>query len=87
MKNPVCEHCKYRHPECATFFTRIICPIYRGAQFRKRERWRERVFGEDYTAEDRYDTILMIVASIIVLIIIIMLFSTINQIDIWIHGE
>lgn len=86
MKNPVCEHCEYRHPGCATFFTRLICPIYRGAQFRKRERWREHVFGEDYTAEDRYDARLMIVTSIIVLIVIIMLFSTIKQIGVWIHG-
>lgn len=83
MRNPVCDHCEYKHPSCSSFFERVRCPIYKGAEFKRVERRRVRVFGDNYHAEDWYDMHLIIRWTLIAIIILYAIFCTIKVTGEW----
>ena len=79
MRNPVCDHCKYKRAFCWLF----KCDVYFEAQLKKTERRFYKNYLEDFDAEDRYTASLIFGWVVAGGVLILMLLSTIKMIGEW----
>lgn len=80
MRNPVCEHCKYKRAFCWFF----KCDVYYEAQLKRTERRFYKNYMEDFGAEDRFVASLIFGWVVFGVVILMMLMSLIKTMgDVW----
>ena len=79
MRNPICEHCKFKRAFCWAF----RCDTYYEAQYKRTERRFYKNFMEDYPAEDRFTLSLFIGFSFVIVVLIFMIMCVIKVIGDW----
>lgn len=79
MKNEICNHCEYKRGFCAL----SKCRKYKEAQLKRTERRFLARFGDDFRAEDRYVTWLIIGWSLITVIVLFVIGCAIKVIGEW----
>lgn len=79
MRNPICNHCRYKRFTCPLF----RCDPYYEAQYKKAERRFVKAFLEDFNGEDRYYAGLFVGWSIAIVVITLMFYSLIKIIGEW----
>jgi hypothetical protein len=79
MRNPVCDHCRFKRAFCWFF----RCDVYYEAQLKKTERRFYKHYMEDFDAEDRYTASLIFGWVTAIVTLLLMAFSFIRMIGEW----
>lgn len=79
MRNPICDHCKFKRAFCWFF----RCDVYYEAEYKRTERRWMKNFLEDFDAEDRYTASLIFGWTLFVLVLVLMIISMIRTIGAW----
>ena len=79
MRNPICNHCKYKRAFCWFF----KCDVYYEAQLKRTERRFYRNYLEDFDGEDRYAASLIIGWTIFAVVMVFLILSAIRTIGAW----
>lgn len=79
MRNPICNHCKFKRAFCWLF----RCDVYYEAQLKRTERRFYKAYLEDFDAEDRYTASLMFGWTVAIIVFVLMILSLIRTIGAW----
>ena len=81
VKEPMCEHCRYKRFTCSWF----RCDPYKEAKLKHKARWYQNAFPiEDYDAEDRYVTGVILKYIVVIGIFLTGVYSILKAIGEWI---